>query len=311
MTRQTVMITGATAGIGRATALRFAEEGYRVAAYGRNPVALDSLREELGSEHIVETLDVRDVDGWTARLAELADVTGGTLDVLVNNAGILSSGHFAEIPLEDQRRIIDVNVSGLINGCHSAYPYLRATPGAHVVNMCSASAVYGQRELATYSASKFAMRGLTEALDLEWAGDDITVSSVWPLYVETGMLDDVDIATTRNVGVGLTADDVANTVLSIVNNRQFGPACCPPRCRVEGPRAAGGPRPGTVLRPPGVQQVRQPELTRCPVPGRRAFQGRWVFRVVGGHCQGEHAAPAVEVELGQWAQRARRGSHPE
>ena len=89
--------------------------------------------------------------------------------------------------------------------------------------MCSASAVYGQRELATYSASKFAMRGLTEALDLEWAADDITVSSVWPLYVETGMLDDVDIATTRNVGVGLTADDVANTVLSIVNNRQFGP----------------------------------------------------------------------------------------
>jgi len=223
MTRQTVMITGATAGIGRATALRFAKEGYRVAAYGRNPAALDSLREKLGPDHIVETLDVRDAEAWAARLAELADVTGGTLNVLVNNAGILSSGNFAEIPLEDQRRIIEVNVVGYINGCHTAYPYLRATPGAHLVNMASASATYGQRELATYSASKFAVRGLTEALDLEWAGDDIGVSAVWPLYVETGMLDDVDIATTRNIGVNLTADDVAKTVLSIVNNRQLGP----------------------------------------------------------------------------------------
>lgn len=216
---KTVAITGATAGIGRATALRFDRAGYRVAAYGRNQAALDSLRAELGEDAVVAQLDVVDADAWRTRMAELAEVTGGTLDVLVNNAGILSSGPFAEIPLEEQHAILDTNVRGLINGCHVAYPYLRATPGAKVINLSSASAIYGQAELATYSATKFAIRGLTEALDLEWAKDDIQVSAVWPLFVETKMVHGVDIASTRNLGVSLTADDVADNILAVAEGR--------------------------------------------------------------------------------------------
>src|SRR5689334_5917358 len=104
---RTVAITGATAGIGRATALGFDKAGYRVAAYGRNQAALDSLRSELGEDAVVARLDVVDADAWRTRMAELAQVTGGTLDVLVNNAGILSSGRFAEIPLEEQHAILD------------------------------------------------------------------------------------------------------------------------------------------------------------------------------------------------------------
>jgi NAD(P)-dependent dehydrogenase (short-subunit alcohol dehydrogenase family) len=213
MSKKTVVITGATAGIGRATAIRFARAGYRVAAYGRNPTALAELRDELGLGHVVEALDVRDPEAWRTRLAELAELSGGRLEVLVNNAGVLSSGPFAEIPLEEQRTILDINVGGMLNGCHIAHQYLKATPGAHVINLSSASAIYGQPELATYSATKFAIRGLTEALELEWAADDIRVSAVWPIFVDTGMVHGVDTASTRNLGVSLTPDDVADTIL--------------------------------------------------------------------------------------------------
>ncbi|GAB2977462.1 SDR family oxidoreductase [Nocardioides montaniterrae] len=217
---KTVAITGATAGIGRATALRFDKAGYRVAAYGRNPAALDSLREELGPDAVVAPLDVVDADAWRTRMTELGGMTGGRLDVLVNNAGILASGPFAEIPLEEQQQILSINVGGMLNGCHVAYPLLKATPGASVINLSSASAIYGQPELATYSATKFAIRGLTEALELEWAPDDITVSAIWPLFVDTGMVQGVDTASTRSLGVSLTADDVADTILAVARGRQ-------------------------------------------------------------------------------------------
>ncbi|OBK23209.1 short-chain dehydrogenase [Mycobacterium asiaticum] len=216
---KTVAITGATAGIGRATALRFDRAGYRVAAYGRNPKALCELREELRPGAVVDSLDVQDADAWATKLAELTEQTNGQLDVLVNNAGILSAGRFAELQLSPQRSIIDVNIGGTLNGCHSAYPYLRATPDAVVVNLCSASAMYGQAELAAYSASKFALRGLTEALELEWAADDIRVCAVWPLFVDTGMVQGVDTGSTRTMGVSLTADDVAKAIVKIAERR--------------------------------------------------------------------------------------------
>lgn len=221
---KSVLITGAAAGIGRATALRFAADGYLVGAFDVDTDGLATLAAELGDQHVTGELDVRDAAGWQSALDSVTERTSGTLDVLVNNAGILRSGRFAEIPLADQQRIIDVNVTGVLNGCHAAYPYLKRTPGAHVVNLASASAIYGQPELAAYSASKFAVRGLTEALDLEWAADDITVRAVWPLFVNTGMVDGMDIASTRSLGVRLTADDVAEAVYDAVQPRRgLGP----------------------------------------------------------------------------------------
>lgn len=220
---KTVVITGATAGIGRATAVAFDRAGFRVGAYGRNRAALDELRGLLGPEAVVDTLDVNDADAWAARLSALTERSGGRLDVLVNNAGILSAGRFAELPLADQKAIIDTNVGGTMTGCHVSHPYLKATPGARVVNVCSASALYGQAELAAYSASKFAIRGLTEALDLEWADDDIQVRAVWPLFVATDMIANVDTASTRSLGVSLTAEDVARDIVAIAQHRRLLP----------------------------------------------------------------------------------------
>ena len=126
------------------------------------------------------------------------------------------TGRLDTIPLADQQRAVEVNVTGVLNGCHTAYPYLRAAPGAQVVNLCSASAIYGQPELATYSATKFAVRGLTEALDLEWEDDDITVTAIWPLFVNTAMVDGTDVGAQRRLGVRLTPDDVAAEVMDVV-----------------------------------------------------------------------------------------------
>lgn len=209
MTSPSVLVTGAAAGIGRATALLFARNGYRVGAYDVDEAGLASV----AAEHdgiVTGILDVTDPEAWETALA--AFCTDGRLDILVNNAGLLSSGPFEDIPLARHRQLVAVNVDGVVNGCYRAFGYLRATPGAQVVNMCSASAIYGQPELATYSATKFAVRGLTEALELEWARHDIRVLALWPMFVDTGMVDGMDIGARRAFGVGLTADDVARTL---------------------------------------------------------------------------------------------------
>jgi len=216
MDSPTIFISGAAAGIGRATALAFARRGYRVGAYDIDSAGLETLRDEitgLGADVTVGALDVTDAAEW-ARQLEAFTGTSRRLDILVNNAGILSSGRFEEIPLDVQRRMIDINFYGTMAGLHTAFEYLRNTRGAQVVNLCSASAIYGQPELAVYSATKFGVRGLTEALELEWRQYGIRVMAMWPLFVATAMVDGLQTGSTKTLGVHLTADDVAEAIYS-------------------------------------------------------------------------------------------------
>ncbi len=133
--------------------------------------------------------------------------------MLFNNAGILAAGDFGDISLATQHKIVDVNIKGVMNGCHAALPWLKKTPNACVINMASASAMYGQPMLATYSATKFAVRALTEALDIEWERHGIRVMDIWPLFVQTAMLNGQrDTPSLKSMGVHLTPADVAQTV---------------------------------------------------------------------------------------------------
>jgi NAD(P)-dependent dehydrogenase (short-subunit alcohol dehydrogenase family) len=216
---RSVFITGAAAGIGRATALTFARRGYVVGGYDIDEPAVTSLADEiaaLGARAVTGHLDVTDADEMAERLGEFAEVTGGRLNVMVNNAGIMRTGRFEEIPLSAQLAQIDINAKGVVNGTYAAFPYLRATPNPVVVNLASASAIYGQAELATYSATKFFVRGLTEALDIEWGRYDIRVIAMWPLYVQTAMTHDVKTGTTESLGIRLTAQDVADAIVAAV-----------------------------------------------------------------------------------------------
>ncbi|MET0896384.1 MAG: SDR family oxidoreductase [Mycobacterium sp.] len=216
---RSVFITGAAAGIGRATALAFATRGYTVGAYDIDETGLATLAHEIQRRHgtvVNGHLDVTDADEMTMRLKEFTTAAGGRLDVMINNAGILYAGRFEDLALTAQHKQIDINVKGLVNGTHAAFPYLRTTPDSTVVNLASASAIYGQADLATYSATKFFVRGLTEALDIEWSAHGIRVIAMWPLFVQTAMTDHISTGTTQALGVNLTAQEVADGILAAV-----------------------------------------------------------------------------------------------
>ncbi|NDK88699.1 SDR family oxidoreductase [Gordonia desulfuricans] len=210
-----IFVTGGAAGIGLATAQRFAREGWTVGVYDVDQDALDKV----AANHpgfITGRLDVRDPQQWADALAEFTSHTGGTLDVLDNNAGILKAGRLDEISPDAVRAQIDIDALGVTLGAQAAYPYLKKTPGAHLVNIASASAIYGQPGIATYSATKFYVAGLTEALELEWEHDDIRVVSIWPLWAKTALADP-SAKSTQTLGVRITPEQIAEKVYESVH----------------------------------------------------------------------------------------------
>ena len=120
-------------------------------------------------------------------------------------------GHFEDISAAQHKQIIDINVTGLINMTLAAQAHLQLSTDPAVINMSSASALYGVPHLASYSASKFAVRALTEALNIEWARQGIRVVDIMPPFVKTPMLDDAEFRApvVDRLGVNLTADDIA------------------------------------------------------------------------------------------------------
>ncbi len=184
-----ILITGAGSGIGRATAQLFAARGWRI---GVADVSESGIRETLALLPADRAhgypMDVRSVEDWEEVLAAFTAASGGRLDVLMNNAGIAAGGPFAEIAPDALDRVIDVNFRGVAYGARIAHAYLEASGGV-LLNTASASAIYGSAGLAAYSATKFAVRGLTEALDAEWAADGIKVRDLLPGFIDTPLLD--------------------------------------------------------------------------------------------------------------------------
>lgn len=182
-----ILISGAASGIGAATARLFHARGWRVGLLDVDEKALEALAAELGGAWHA-SLDVVDAAAVKIALADFCTQSGGQLRLLFNGAGILRTGAFADIELEQHTRLVQINVLGVLNLCHAAFTYLKATPEAQVINMGSASGLYGVPQLASYSASKFAVRGLTEALELEWREYGIRVGDLMPPFVDTPMV---------------------------------------------------------------------------------------------------------------------------
>jgi NAD(P)-dependent dehydrogenase (short-subunit alcohol dehydrogenase family) len=188
-TRKAIFITGGGSGIGRAVAQHFAAQGWLVGIADVNRLGIDEtaalLPDGLSTRHV---MDVRDRDQWAAALADFAAISGGRLDVLFNNAGIGTGGHFPDVAPADADRLIAVNFGGVVNGVYAALPLMKATPGAVILNTGSASGYYGMAGLAVYSATKHAVRALTEALDIEFARYGIKVRDLMPGFIDTPLL---------------------------------------------------------------------------------------------------------------------------
>lgn len=188
--RHTIFITGAASGIGAQTARYFAERGWFCGLYDVNEAGLAAVAAELGEGNCHSArLDVRSREDWAAAISGFDAATGGRMDVLFNNAGVGRHGWFEDIPPEDNDWVVDINLKGVINGISASLNLLKATPGARIVNTASTAGIVGSPQLAVYSATKFAVRGLTEALDAEFRDLDIRVRSLMPWFVDTPILD--------------------------------------------------------------------------------------------------------------------------
>jgi len=187
--RKSIFITGAASGMGRETARLFAGKGWFVGAYDVNEGGLKDLQAELGAENcLIRRLDVTDRADYRAALDAFGPAAGGRLDLLFNNAGIGKGGPFDQQPFEDILAVVQVNLVGVLIGIYEAIPLLRATPGSLCFTTSSSSATFGMPGIAVYSATKHAVKGLTEALSVEFKAYGVRVADVLPGLIDTPIL---------------------------------------------------------------------------------------------------------------------------
>lgn len=209
---KSVFITGAGSGMGREGAKLFHAKGWRVGAIDRNEGGLATLNEELGGDRLwTRAVDVTDRAALDSALADFcAGNSGGGLDMMWNNAGIGESGWFEDVPYDAAMRVVDVNFKAVLTGAYASLPYLKKTPGSLMFSTSSSSGTYGMPRLAVYSSTKHAVKGLTEALSVEWQRHGVRVADVLP-----GLIDTAILTTTTNHssdgGAPMTAEQLRAT----------------------------------------------------------------------------------------------------
>lgn len=200
----TVLITGASQGIGRETASLFARNGYNVVLAARQPDRLEAFAQELrtfGHSALAVPTDVRDPE-QVKNLVEQALNQYGSVDVLVNNAGIYSSGPVDSYSLEEWHSILDTNLWGYIHTIHALLPHFIAKKSGMIVNLASVGGKVPIPYLVPYTTSKFAIAGLTKSLESELSPKGITVCGIYPNLIKSNFME-------RAVFVGKDAEDTA------------------------------------------------------------------------------------------------------
>lgn len=183
-----VLITGAGSGIGRETAISFARQGAKLLLADVNDEGNERTRlliEKDGGEAYCFHADVSDERSMRA-LATNVHKKAPAVDVLVNNAGIGSGGRFLDTSLKTWHKVIDINLMGVVHGCHFFLPKMvERGEGGHVVNLASAAAFLAAAEMPVYSSSKFAVLGLSESLRADMASHGIGVTAICPGFINT------------------------------------------------------------------------------------------------------------------------------
>ena len=211
---QTILVTGASSGIGEAAVRELAGRGARLFIGARRTERLEALSRELGGEIGWHALDVTDAASFDV-FADAAEARFGRIDALVNNAGVMPLSPLASLKRDEWKRMFDVNVHGVLNGIAAVLPRFVAQGGGHVVNVASIAAHLVLPSAAVYCASKFAVWAITEGLRQEH--DDIRATIISPGVVATELGNDITDPAIADALVGwrrqsLTPDAIARAI---------------------------------------------------------------------------------------------------
>lgn len=226
-----IVITGGAQGLGRATALRFARDGWKVLIADVLEDAGLSTADDInsaGGQAIFQPCDVRSEASFESLLATCQQQWGG-VDVLVNNAGVASSGSIEKEPMDNWRRVMDINTLGAVRGCKVFTPAMKAQGGGHIVNIASIAGINCTPYMASYNVSKAAVIALSETLRWELKKSYIGVTAVCPALFPTALTDSVvggnpKVIAVINQGMNqseLSAEDIADSIYRAVKRNQF------------------------------------------------------------------------------------------
>jgi short-subunit dehydrogenase len=218
-----IVITGASSGIGRATALELAKQGASLVLVARREDALYALSEECeraGGRAFAIPTDVS-IEEHVYGVAEKAINQYGRIDVWINNAAVSAAGCFEEIPMEDFRRVLEVNLFGYIYGSRAAVSYFKRKKEGVIINVASMVALTGEPYFTPYVISKFAIRGMSMSLRQELVKDNIQVCNVLPAVIDTPLYNQMANYMGKSVkapGKPIPAEEVAYAIAALVEN---------------------------------------------------------------------------------------------
>ncbi len=216
---KTAIITGASSGIGRATALALADQGARLCLLARSGGRLDEVRDEAVRR------GAADVSPYVCDVREEAEVEDavkaalerfGRIDILINSAGLSLNGEVEDYNLSDWRTVIDTNLTGTFLTCRAVIPAMKRGGGGQIINISSGAGRNGIKHMAAYCASKFGVIGFTESLALEVRNHNIRVSVLLPGSVATDFSRVARRGTAEDAGYSMTAEEVASVIVAML-----------------------------------------------------------------------------------------------
>ena len=210
------IITGGGRGLGKATALAFAKEGIDIAITGRNEKVLKETVSELETFGVKAIYSVFDVGNYEAVKSSIKNIidTLGTVDILVNNAGIAAIGSFNEMEVSQWTQIIQTNVMGMYHVTKEVLPHLIAKNEGDIINISSTAGLNGNANVSAYSASKFAVIGMSESLMKEVRKNNIRVITLTPSTIESEMTIELGIANKDSQDSVLQPEDFAELIVT-------------------------------------------------------------------------------------------------